>query len=118
MSNPTEDAINTEPSWMKLVREVSDNGASIRWPMDTWGYTTDLRKAVVRAAANTTGNLAKEDLLIGTLMVALAHVKKRRDKDRRNQAERMANQAAAELAREPLESYGLQLKSKTVEETA
>jgi len=102
----------TEPTWMELVRNVSDNGAAIKWPLDRWGYTSDLRKAVVRAAANTTGNAAKEELLVATLMIALAHVKKRRDKDRRMQAERAENTLAAELAREPMERFGLQLVTK------
>jgi hypothetical protein len=97
---------NTEPGWMQLVREVSDNPAAIRWPADRWGYTAAIRKAVTDAAGRTGGNTDKEDLLIGTLMVALAHVKARREKDAVQRRLRFNRARAGEEARAPMERFG------------
>lgn len=97
-----------EPAWMQLARDVSDNPGNIKWPVDRWNFTSDLRKAIARAASGMGGHPDKEDLLIGTLMVALAHVKKRRDKDRRIKAQRNAYHAEQAAAREPMERFGLQ----------
>lgn len=97
-----------EPEWMQLAREVSDNSAAVKFPTDKWGFTSDLRKALLKAAGGTNGVAAKEELLIGTIMVGLAHIKKRKDKERRLAQQRLEYQAQTAKEREPLERFGLQ----------
>lgn len=65
----------------KLMAEVSDNPALVTWPRDRWGFTADLKKAILLSAGAVRGNADKHDLLLNTLAVAIAHVQKRRAKD-------------------------------------
>lgn len=89
-----------EPEWMQLARDVSTNPAAIRWPTNALGVLAvgKLRKAIAEAASAMAGNPVKEELVIATLMVGLAHIKARRDKDKRTKEKRLGtiNDIAAE----------------------
>jgi len=81
----------------QLMQDVSDNPMQIKWPRDTWGTTTELKKAVIYAASTVRGNADKHDLLLNTLAVAIAHIQKRRAKDvRARELSRKGLQAAKE----------------------
>ncbi len=89
----------------ELMENVSDNPAQIKWPSDQWGFTTEVKKAISSAAGRLGGSQDKHDLLIATLMVALAHVKKRHAKDVRVRAERLGKIKQQQVARQPLERF-------------
>lgn len=101
----TPEAPQTEPYWAKLVRNVSDNTAAISWPRDRFGTTSDFKKEFGRAANNLGGNEEKEEILIATLYVAIAHIKARSAKDRRNKEARLAKIRKAAEDRMPLETF-------------
>ncbi|QOE32113.1 hypothetical protein CPT_Palo_054 [Rhizobium phage Palo] len=93
------------PAWADLVENVSANPAQIVWPTDTWGITSDLRKALMRAAGSVQGVPEKHELFVATLMVGLAHIKARRDRDVGNREKRVAEIKQAAVARRPLERF-------------
>lgn len=97
--------VQEETPLQYLMRTVSDNPAAIQWPSDQWGFTSEVRKAISLAAGKLGGSKEKEALLIGTIMVGLAHVKKRSEKDKRNRELRLANTKRAAEARKPLERF-------------
>jgi hypothetical protein len=91
---------------MKAAMEnVSDIATQIKWPRDEWGFTSDLRKTVVQIAhkANTP---EKSDLVIEHLMLAIAHMRKRKDKDAKLRTKRLQDIKQAEVKRQPLERFG------------
>lgn len=89
----------------ELMDNVSDNSSLIVWPRDEWGFTSELKKAIVKIASRVPTE-EKSDLAIATLMVALAHLKKRRAKDARVAKLMLDETAKAEIAREPMERFG------------
>lgn len=98
MTTNTEEITKAEPAWMQLARDVSCNASQIRWPQNAMGVAqiSSLRKAIADAANSMRGNAEKEDLVIATLLVGLAHVKARRDKDKLTKtANQSANKAIA-----------------------
>lgn len=94
-----------EPWWAELVQNVSDNPAQVVWPRDPWGFTSELRKAITKVSGRDNGHTEKEEILIATMMVGLAHFKKRRDKNRRVQEQRLTKIKAAANKRVPLERF-------------
>lgn len=45
----------------------------VEFPRDTWGFTTELRKAGLKAASSVRGNADKQALFIATLRVLAQH---------------------------------------------
>lgn len=84
----------------KLIAEVSSNRAEVQFPTDPWGFTRDVRKALLDAAASVRGNDVKMKLLMETLAVGLAHAKKRfpEDKDKMKRVEETQAKYAGERA--------------------
>ena len=97
--------VQPQPEWMKLATNVAVNPAHIEWPRDEHGITSDLKQAIIQAAMKCKGNAAKEQILIGTIMVGLAHVRKRTKKDAEVQAARIAKTKQLAEARKPLERF-------------
>lgn len=60
-----------------LAAKAAVNPALVEFPADPWGFTTELRKAGLKAASNVTGQKDKNVILLGTLMVLMGHVKNR-----------------------------------------
>jgi hypothetical protein len=60
---------------------VSGNPALVEFPRDTWGFTSDLRKAGLLAASAVRGSQEKQDLLLATLRVIAQHSLARFDGD-------------------------------------
>lgn len=89
--------------YKKLIAEVSDNPAAVKYPMDRWGITSDLRKAITKAVGNIRGSEFKQEMIEATLYIALAHIKKRADKDKALAAKRVADIKKAAQARVPME---------------
>lgn len=98
----------------ELIVNVSANPAEIQFPTDKWGFTSAIRKEVLRTAANVKGQKDKHDLLVATMAVLVAHIQKRLpgDVQRRVDAQAAIAKFAAERApREQLTG----IKTGTVE---
>lgn len=107
MTDTKQEAAQVEPqaAWIALAKNVSDNPAQIEWPRDEHGITSKLKKALAEAAMSVKGNKEKEAVLIGTIMVGLAHVRKRVIKDGEVQARRLEDIRRKAEARKPLERF-------------
>lgn len=101
----SEDVKKKEPAWLDLVRNVSDNPAAIKWPADHWGFTSEIKQDFVALVGKLRGHPAKTEILLATLAVMTAHVRKRGDKDDRIRSQRRAFVQAGQIAREPLERF-------------
>lgn len=97
----------------KLIDEVDINPVKIDFPQDVWGATSEVKKAVLKAASQIKGQDDKHDLLIGTLLILLAHVRKRKAVDSVNEKRRRAGieKAAADLL--PRQTFGPALNGVT-----
>lgn len=78
----------------ELVKNAGANPATLEFPTDRWGFTSAVRKAVLGAASMVRGQDDKHLLLLGTLLVLVAHVKARLPLDKQGQAQRLLDQAA------------------------
>ncbi|AGC35622.1 hypothetical protein HOS22_gp56 [Rhizobium phage RHEph08] len=94
-----------KPKWATLVENVPANPANIVWPMDQWGITSDLRKALIQAAGSVKGVPEKHELILATIMVGLAHIKSRRGRDQELLKKRVGEIKAAAVRRQPLERF-------------
>lgn len=65
----------------ELVAKTGPNPALLEFPTDTWGFTSGVRKEVLKAASSVRGQADKHLLLIGTLQVLIAHIKARYEPD-------------------------------------
>lgn len=83
-----------------LVEKAGSNPSALEFPTDKWGFTSKVRKEVLLAAQNVRGQDDKHLLLLGTLLVLTAHIKARLPGDKLAKAQRLAEQAAAEVDRE------------------
>lgn len=68
----------------ELVQQVSANPALVQFPTDRWGFTSAVRREVLKQAAMVRGQKDKHDLLVGTLAILLSHVQKRFPVDQAN----------------------------------
>ncbi len=95
----------TNEELKSLMANVSNIAANVKFPRDPWGFTSELKQELVKIAhkANTP---EKSALLVGTLMVALAHVQKRKEKDQKTKADRLTLIQKQEDARKPFERFG------------
>lgn len=92
----------------ELVANAGPNAAELKFPTDKWGFTSDVKKAVLRAASSIRGNEQKQMLMIGTLAVLQAHIRARFEPDRELAQKRIEQiEAAAQErnARERVSSY-------------
>ena len=87
----------------ELVAAAGDNPATLVFPTDRWGFTSGIKREVLKAASTVRGQDDKHALLVGTLAVLIAHIKKRKAKDEQVQADRMAGIQAARTERAPRE---------------
>lgn len=89
----------------ELMENVSDIASKVVYPRDPWGITSDLKAAVTKLAGKLNGNDQKNELAIGTLLVALAHLQKRRDKDKLLASKRAAEIKDEAAKRTPRERF-------------
>lgn len=97
-----------------LIKAAGPNAAKLEFPTDQWGFTSGLKKEVLKAASAVQGQTDKHDLLVGTILVLLAHIKARKDDDAAFRVRRLNIQAAAELERRPREATGGAVRSTAV----
>lgn len=82
MSEATSTVSEDRQSAAYLVKNASANPALLEFPRDVNGFTTALRKELLTAAGRVQGFEDKQELLLNTLYVAVAHIKARYKKDR------------------------------------
>lgn len=86
-----------------LVAKAGSNPATLEFPTDKWGFTSAIRKEVLKAGSTVRGQQDKHDLLIGTLAVLIQHLKARLPSDRavaQQQLQRISEQQAERAPRE------------------
>lgn len=91
------------PTLQDLIKNVSDNPATINFPQDRWGFTSQIKTTVLKAASTVRGQDDKHDLLVATLAVLIAHVKARKAKDKATQQMVREHHNAAAAERGPRE---------------
>ena len=92
-------------SHKELMDNVSNIASKVVYPRDPWGITSDLKAAVTKLAGRLGDNEQKMDIAIGTLLVALAHLQKRRDKDKMLAEKRRNEIKASAEDRKPRERF-------------
>lgn len=97
---------------IELIKNVSDNPAAIRWPLDEWGFTAEMRKAFTKTVGRLSGNAQKEQLLLATITLMAAHLKARSDKDKKNAELRRKRMKEAAEKRAPLEAFNVPTPTK------
>lgn len=85
-----------------LAAAANPNPALLQFPQDPWGFTTELRKVGARACAGVRGQDDKHVVLMGTLMVLMAHARVRLKGDA---AARMQQIADVENTMQEAERY-------------
>lgn len=93
-----------------MIENVDTNPTKVVFPTDQWGFTSDLKKAVLLAAGTVQAQQDKHDLLLATLGVLMNHIRKRKATDEANKEARTAwrqEQAEHTLAR--TRQYGIAL---------
>ena len=86
-----------------LIQEVSANPAELKFPTDKWGFTSGVRREVLKMASTVRGQKDKHDLLVGTLAILIAHIQKRLPVDAELQAKVLADRAKFEENRSHLD---------------
>lgn len=89
----------------ELIANVSSNRGQVVFPSDPWGFTRDVKKALLEAAGNVRGNDVKLQLLLETLAVGLAHARKRFPEDKTKLERIAATQAKYAEDRAPRERW-------------
>ena len=64
-----------------LVANATSNPAELVFPTDKWGFTSEVKKAILKAAGTVRGQDDKHALLVGTLAVLIQHIKLRKGSD-------------------------------------
>lgn len=109
-------APDTEPTsneqLRKLILDVSPNPAALVFPTDKWGFTSDIKKAVLRAATVVKGQDDKHDLIMHTLAVLAAHLVARKGVDALFAAGRMDRKQAAADERAPRQRVSASVVAK------
>ena len=99
-----------------LAASASANPALVEFPADPWGFTRELRKVGLEAASRVKGQEDKQIVLLGTLMVLIAHTKARLEGDKAAHAERIAEvHTSFEEANKYNRQYGIELAAKAAE---
>lgn len=68
---------------------MTTNPAKLPFPVDKWGFTSAIKKEILKAASTVQGNDEKNELLLNTLVVLVTHIKLRQIKDKELKASRM-----------------------------
>jgi hypothetical protein len=90
---PDAPAVAEDTEFQRLLKQAAKNPATIEFPRDEWGMTTELRKAGLRGAASIRGNEAKLRVYLATLSILALHAKARLDDDKASNAARLAESA-------------------------
>lgn len=61
----------------ETVSKVPANPVMIEWPADTYGATSDLKTALLKAASGMNGQQDKYEVIMGVLEIGIAHVRAR-----------------------------------------
>ncbi len=95
---------NTSADALKaLLAKVTDNPATLEFPTDRWGFTSEIKKVVLKRAASVRGQEDKHNLLMATMAILMAHIKARYPKDKEAFALMLADVEAAAQERAPRE---------------
>lgn len=100
---PTEVPATPYSEIAALVKAAGANPAALQFPTDKWGFTSQIKTQVLKAASTVKGSDDKHALLVGTLAVLIAHVKARLESDKNEQKLRLERIAAAQTERAPRE---------------
>lgn len=99
--------VNTEEEMKVLMDNVATNPAKVEWPRDTWGFTSPLKKELLKAASNVRGDKDKYTLLTSVLVIAIKHLKARQEVDVEQRKKQLAyNQTAQEERLKRQRFYG------------
>ena len=88
------------------VAKVGTNPAALEFPTDRWGFTSGIKKEVLKAASTIKGQDDKEALITAVLAILLQHIRVRHKSDKALQAERAIRYAEAADERAPRERVG------------
>ena len=83
--------------------ESTSNPALLEFPTDKWGFTSGIKKEVLRVASTIRGKDDKHAILVQTMAVLAAHIKGRLQLDKAHaeaRAEALAKLEAERLPRE------------------
>lgn len=83
--------------------ESTSNPAQIEFPTDKWGFTSGIKKEVLRVASTIRGKDDKHAILVMTMAVLAAHIKGRLLLDKKHEQARKETLAALEAERLPRE---------------
>lgn len=89
----------------ELLAGVGVNPAALVFPTDKWGFTSEIKKTILKAAGAVKGQDDKHDLLLSTLLVLITHIKLRKDKDHSDRMKFQSELADAHESRLPREQY-------------
>lgn len=90
----------------QLVAKATANPALLEFPTDKWGFTSGIKKEILKAASTVRGQDDKHDLLVGTLAVLIRHIQLRKASDKATEDHRRSVQEAARAERAPRERVG------------
>jgi hypothetical protein len=79
-------ATNTPEELKELMQRVDTNPAKVEWPRDTWGFTSPVKKELLKALSAIKGDADKTILMESVLIIALKHMKARAEADVRERA--------------------------------
>lgn len=85
------------------VAKAGTNPAELQFPTDRWGFTSGIKKEVLKAASTIRGQQDKTDLVISVLAVLIQHIKLRQSQDAALAAISLQRQNAAIDGRAPRE---------------
>ncbi|WKV16990.1 hypothetical protein [Nostoc phage NMeng1] len=97
------DGVITNDKLKELLSKVTDNPASLEFPTDRWGFTSEIKKVVLKRAASVRGQEDKHSMLLATMAILMAHIKARYPKDKERFAQMLADVEAAAQERAPRE---------------
>lgn len=89
-----------------FVSKAGTNPAQLEFPTDKWGFTSNIKKEVLKACATIKGQQDKTDLVTAVLAVLLKHVQLRQVEEQTNQVVRRDRLRAAASERAPRERIG------------
>lgn len=105
----TEQSIDTKEEakirFKELLASVPANPADLKFPTDKWGFTSGVRREVLKAASSVRGQEEKHDLLVMTLAILIQHIHARKPKDAEQFATVLERRRAAANGRAVRETY-------------
>lgn len=85
------------------VARTTANSAELQFPTDKWGFTSGIKKEVLKAASTIRGQQDKTDLVMAVMAILMQHIRLRQKPDQELQAVRQERYAAAKAERAPRE---------------